>query len=45
MKHLKHAYEALAKILENHCKHTQYPDRILTTYMCESASSPLVGFG
>jgi hypothetical protein len=36
MKHLKHAYETLAKTpqkLENRVKHTQYPDKIFATYM------------
>jgi hypothetical protein len=36
MKHLKHVSKTLAKThkkLENHCKHTQCPDKTLGTYV------------
>jgi hypothetical protein len=33
MKHLKHASETLSKTFENYCKHTQNPDKTLTTYV------------
>jgi hypothetical protein len=33
MKHLKHAYETLAKTTENHCKHTQRQNKTLATYV------------
>jgi hypothetical protein len=33
MKHLKHAYETLAKTSENHCKHTQHPDKTIAAYV------------
>jgi CII-binding regulator of phage lambda lysogenization HflD len=36
MEHLKHASETLKKhlkTLENQCKHMQYPDKTLATYM------------
>jgi hypothetical protein len=32
IKHLKHASKVLTKTLENHCKHTHYPDKTLATY-------------
>jgi hypothetical protein len=28
-----YASQTLAKTLENHCKHTQYPDKTLVTYV------------
>jgi hypothetical protein len=37
MKHLKHACQTLAKILEKHLKtvvkHTQYPDKTIAIYV------------
>jgi hypothetical protein len=36
MKHLKYAYETLAKSpkkLENHCKYKQHPDKTLATHV------------